>query len=185
MLAEMVAAGTLPPVADRLPKAEDLLVIKPVHEIGKYGGTWRRGFTGPADGQNGHRVAAGDRFLFWDADEFHKQTPNLAKSWDWSEDGMSIMPLLQGKKRERGPIFWHYPHYGNQGGVASAAVRNGDWKLIEFYHWDNFELYDLATDPGEQNNLASEMPEVAGRLRKKLANWQEVMRAKMPVPVVR
>jgi hypothetical protein len=47
----------LPAVADRLPVQSDLLVIQPVHEIGTYGGTWRRGFTGPGDGQNGHRVA--------------------------------------------------------------------------------------------------------------------------------
>ncbi|MDQ3249168.1 MAG: hypothetical protein M3Q45_08170, partial [Chloroflexota bacterium] len=47
MLAEMVAAGTLPPVEERLPEPEDLLVIQPLNEIGQYGGTWRRGFTGP------------------------------------------------------------------------------------------------------------------------------------------
>lgn len=70
MLKELVDAGTLPAVAERLPVREDLLVIKPLNEIGKYGGTWRRGFTGPGDGQNGHRVAGGDRFVFWDADEF-------------------------------------------------------------------------------------------------------------------
>ena len=50
MLDALVKDGKLPAVADRLPQREDLLVIKPLKEIGKYGGTWHRGFTGPADG---------------------------------------------------------------------------------------------------------------------------------------
>ena len=63
-LAELVKAGKLPPVQERI--GQDPLVIKPVHEIGKYGGTWR-GFTGPADFWNGYRCCAGpDHLLFWD-----------------------------------------------------------------------------------------------------------------------
>lgn len=117
MLAEMVAAGTLPPVAERLPQREDLLVIQPLHEIGKYGGTWRRGFTGPGDGQNGHRVAGGDRLLFWDADEFPKLTPNLAKGWEVSEDQKEITVFLRhGAKWSDGEPFtandiqWWFDH---------------------------------------------------------------------------
>lgn len=121
MLADMVKAGTLPPVAERLPAPEELLVIKPLKEIGKYGGTWHRGFTGPADGQNGHRVAGGDRFLFWDADEFPKQTPNLAKSWEVSEDGKVItLNLRKGVKWSDGTpfttkdvMFWYEKMYQN------------------------------------------------------------------------
>ena len=64
MLAELVKAGKLPPVEQRMP--EEPLVIKPVHEIGKYGGTWRRGFTGPGDVENGNRINASDKPLFWD-----------------------------------------------------------------------------------------------------------------------
>jgi peptide/nickel transport system substrate-binding protein len=106
MLAEMVAAGSLPPVEERLPVREDLLVIQPLSEIGKYGGTWRRGFTGPGDGQNGHRVAGGDRLLFWDADEFPKLTPNLAKGWEVSEDGTEITVFLRnGAKWSDGEPF--------------------------------------------------------------------------------
>ena len=66
MLAEMVAAGDLPPVAERLPDPEDIYVIKPLNEIGKYGGTWRRGFTGPADGENLMRINSSSRLLTWD-----------------------------------------------------------------------------------------------------------------------
>lgn len=106
MLAELVAAGSLPAVEERLPAREDLLVIQPLHEIGKYGGTWRRGFTGPGDGQNGHRVAGGDRLLFWDADEFPKLTPNLAKGWEVSEDGKAITVFLRnGAKWSDGEPF--------------------------------------------------------------------------------
>ncbi len=121
MLKEMVDAGSLPPVAERLPVREDLLVIKPVHEIGKYGGTWRRGFTGPGDGQNGHRVAGGDRFVFWDADEFPKVVPNLAKGWEISEDGTQITLFLrEGLKWSDGQpftandaMFWYEHMYQN------------------------------------------------------------------------
>ena len=64
MLAELVKQGKLPPVEQRVPK--EPLVIKPVHEIGRYGGTWRRGFTGPGDGENGNRIVSADKLLFWD-----------------------------------------------------------------------------------------------------------------------
>ena len=65
LLAQLVKAGKLPPVAERV--GQDPLVVKPVHEIGKYGGTWRRGFTGPGDKWNGYRAATGpDNLLFWD-----------------------------------------------------------------------------------------------------------------------
>ena len=62
MLAELVKAGKLPPVEQRVP--EEPLVIKPLHEIGKYGGTWRRGFTGPGDDENGNRIMGADKLLF-------------------------------------------------------------------------------------------------------------------------
>ncbi|MEZ4860523.1 MAG: ABC transporter substrate-binding protein [Caldilineaceae bacterium] len=103
MLDEM---SDLPPVAERLPVPSDLLVIQPVHEIGKYGGTWRRGFTGPADGQNGHRVAGGDRFVFWDAENFPEVVPNLAKSWEVNDGGKEIiLHLRDGVKWSDGEPF--------------------------------------------------------------------------------
>jgi arylsulfatase A-like enzyme len=104
--------------------------------------------------------------------------------WDLQLDGQSIVGLLGGGAVSERTLYWHYPHYHGSTWKPGAAIRDGDWKLIEFYHWDNFELYNLAADPGEQNNLASEMPEVAGRLREKLAAWQKVMGARMPVAVV-
>src|SRR5438105_3623216 len=86
-LAELVKQGKLPPVKDRLP--QDLMVIKPVKEIGKYGGTWRRGFTGPGDNENGNRINASDRPMLVD----HTGAvvnPSLAQSWKMSDDGKTF-----------------------------------------------------------------------------------------------
>src|ERR1041385_974438 len=63
-LAELVRQGKLPPVEKRLPA--EPLVLKPLKQTGRYGGTWRRGFVGPGDGENGNRINASDKLLFWD-----------------------------------------------------------------------------------------------------------------------
>src|SRR3954453_17231333 len=62
-LTELVKVGKLPPVEQRVP--QEPMVVKPLHSIGTYGGVWRRGFLGPGDGENGNRVRAGDKLLFW------------------------------------------------------------------------------------------------------------------------
>ncbi len=62
-------------------------------------------------------------------------------------------------------------------------MRDGDWKLIEFYHWDKVELYILKHDPGEQRELSKENPEKAKELLAKLHAWQKKMGAKMPQPI--
>ena len=83
-LAELVKAGKLPPVKERIP--EEPMVVKPLHSIGKYGGTWRRAFTGPGDGENGNRIVATDKILFWD----HTGTkimPCLARDWGSATTG--------------------------------------------------------------------------------------------------
>ena len=74
-------------------------------------------------------------------------------------DGTSFVPALKGDQLPERPLFWHYPHYGNQGGTPSGAVRLGQWKLIEWYEQGNLELFNLATDIGEQNDLAQRYPE--------------------------
>src|SRR5512134_2837887 len=66
MLAELVRTGKLPPLETRLPEPDDLMVVKPLKEIGRYGGRWRRGFTGPADNENGNRICSTDKILMWD-----------------------------------------------------------------------------------------------------------------------
>lgn len=89
-------------------------------------------------------------------------------------DGVSLAPLLSGKGelKER-PIFWHYPHYSNQGGKPGAAIRLGDYKLIEFFDPGLVELYNLAEDVGESKNLAEEMPGKVEELLQLLHGWQE------------
>lgn len=96
-------------------------------------------------------------------------------------DGMSLVPLLKGKSLARGPLYWHYPHYSNQGGAPGGVVRDGDWKLIEWYE-GTVELYNLAKDPEEANNLAVENPGKVNELRLKLAAWRKQVGAVMPTP---
>ena len=73
-------------------------------------------------------------------------------------DGRSLVPLLRGDAIEPRPLFWHYPHYGNQGGSPAGAVRVGDWKLIEWYEDGRRELFNIDKDLGERNDLAAENP---------------------------
>ncbi len=105
-----------------------------------------------------------------------KQRPRL------HADGINLVPLLTGGELKSRPLYWHYPHYHGSAWKPGASVRDGKWKLIEFYHYKNVELYDLAEDPGEQNNLVEKYPAVAARLQKQLADWQKKMNARMPVP---
>jgi len=104
---------------------------------------------------------------------------------DQHGDGESILPLLTGEKNHGltdRPIFWHYPHYGNQGGTPGSSVRQGDWKLIEFFEDGRLELYNLREDVGEGRNVAERHPEIAGDLHGKLAAWRESIDAQIPQP---
>ncbi len=98
-------------------------------------------------------------------------------------DGVSLVPLLmqRGALRERA-LYWHYPHYGNQGGSPSAAIRQGGWKLIEFFEDGRLELYNLSDDLGETRNLAGSMPDEARELAGKLHAWQKEVGARFPTP---
>jgi arylsulfatase A-like enzyme len=95
-------------------------------------------------------------------------------------DGVSLVPLLKGEKKERGAIYWHYPHYGNQGGAPGGAVRDGDWKLIEWYEDGRVELFNVAKDPGEKKDLAKAEPERVKAMKAKLAAWRKEVGAVMP-----
>lgn len=99
-------------------------------------------------------------------------------------DGKSLVPLLQGASAlPPRDTFWHYPHYHGSLWRPGSAIRSGHWKLIEFYEYDQVELYDLARDMGELKNLATQFPEITQTLRKSLRNWQNDMNAQMPQPV--
>ncbi|MBT3381645.1 MAG: sulfatase [Lentisphaerae bacterium] len=98
-------------------------------------------------------------------------------------DGMSFLPVLNGAStHDRGGIFWHFPHYGNQGGLPGCAIRKGDWKLIEFFEDDSIELYNLADDISETHNVASGHPEIVEELLVELHDWQHDVGALYPEP---
>ncbi len=94
-------------------------------------------------------------------------------------DGRSMTPIL---KQEGRAFFWHYPHYGNQGGSPGGAVRVGDYKLIEFFEDNRVELYNLKADLGEQNDLAAKMPDKVVELKRMLHEWRAEVGARMPTP---
>ncbi|MDG2383489.1 MAG: sulfatase [Pirellulaceae bacterium] len=96
-------------------------------------------------------------------------------------DGISIVPLLRGDSQEHQRTFyWHYPHYHGSTWTPGASIRDGNWKLIEFYHWEDVELYDLSKDLGERNDLSKQYPNKTAELRQKLKTWQTSMNARMP-----
>ena len=97
-------------------------------------------------------------------------------------DGVSLVPLLKGGAIEARDLFWHYPHYGNQGGEPSAIVRSGDWKLIHYYEDGRDELYNLAADIGEQTDVAAEHPAIAAALRAKIDRLLKETGARLPRP---
>ena len=98
-------------------------------------------------------------------------------------DGVSLMPLLRSEKElNREAIYWHFPHYGNQGGTPGSSVRAGDYKLIEFFEDGRVELYNLRNDISENNNIADEFPEITSKLKGLLKDWRERVEAKIPKP---
>lgn len=98
-------------------------------------------------------------------------------------DGIDIGGLFRGESAPpRDTLYWHYPHYSDQGGTPTGAIREGEWKLIEFFEDSHVELYNLALDPGEQYDFSSSFAPKAEELRRKLRDWRTRMRATMPAP---
>jgi len=98
-------------------------------------------------------------------------------------DGVSLVPILkQNRNLAERPLFWHYPHYGNQGGSPGSAIRLEKWKLIEFFEDHRVELYNLQLDYREQHNLAAEQPQLAAELRERLHAWRTSVGARLPTP---
>ena len=96
-------------------------------------------------------------------------------------DGISLCATMvdQTPLQDR-PIFWHFPHYGNQGDSPSSAILEGDWKLIQHFENETLELYNLREDVSETNNIAELHPEITQRLFKQLIDWQKEVEAKIP-----
>jgi arylsulfatase A-like enzyme len=98
-------------------------------------------------------------------------------------DGESFLPLLTGQGvLERQAIYWHFPHYGNQGGTPGSSVRAGDFKLIEFFEDGRLELYNLAEDIEEQHNLVEVETSRTAELHAMLQKWRKKVDAKIPEP---
>jgi arylsulfatase A-like enzyme len=98
-------------------------------------------------------------------------------------DGLSLVPVLSGQadKLDRDAIYWHYPHYGNQGGTPGSAIRMGDWKLIQFYTpGKDLELYNLADDIGEKNNLAKQEAVITKKMLKMLTDHLIATESRLP-----
>ncbi len=105
--------------------------------------------------------------------------PSLARRA--SVDGVSLVPLLkQSGSIERTALFWHYPHYANQGGRSGGVIRAGEWKLIEFYEEGRRELFHLAKDVSESRNLAEQEPDRVRELAAKFDVWRTDVGALMP-----
>jgi arylsulfatase A-like enzyme len=98
------------------------------------------------------------------------------------KDGASFLPFLEkpGTAPSGRPMFWHYPHWGNQGGSPGTAVRAGKWKLIQWQWPERTELFDLEADPGEKTNLAAEQPEITGDLTRRIKNFLGATHALQP-----
>ncbi|MFZ4985473.1 MAG: sulfatase [Blastocatellia bacterium] len=96
-------------------------------------------------------------------------------------DGLSLLPLLRNPQTrlERESLYFHYPHYYPTTSPVSA-VREGDWKLLEYFEDLHIELYHLREDPGEKNDLAGSQPAQASRLRTRLHEWRRAVNAQLP-----
>lgn len=103
------------------------------------------------------------------------------------QDGQSLVPLMKSNAEAIAagndrPLIWHYPHYGNQGGEPSGIYRQGPWKLIHYYEDGRSELYNLESDLGERNDLATAEPNRASLMKAKLEEFLNSVGAKFPSP---
>lgn len=99
---------------------------------------------------------------------------------DQHRDGISLVPLLkQNGTINREAIFWHYPHYSNQGGFPGAAMRAGDYKLLERFEDGRVHLFNLKDDISERNDLSAKMPDRVANMRKRLHGWYQEVDAKL------
>lgn len=98
-------------------------------------------------------------------------------------DGVSLMPLLKGADTlGRKAIYWHYPHYSNQGGTPAASMVSGDWKLIEFFEDGKLLLFNLRDDPSEFHNVAAQEPDRTAAMHAALKAWRIDVEARIPEP---
>lgn len=97
-------------------------------------------------------------------------------------DGVSLAPVMRGESIPERPLFWHYPHYGNQGGDPSSIIRRGDWKLIHYWEDHRRELYNVTEDPDETTDLAAQHAELVDKLGRELEAYLIRVGANLPRP---
>ena len=97
-------------------------------------------------------------------------------------DGKSFLSTVYSpeQKFERGPLFFHFPHFSGQNGYPAGAVRAEKWKLVENYENGKTELFNLEEDIAESNDLKLKHPEKAKELYDLFQNWLTEVGAKMP-----
>ncbi|TWT46845.1 sulfatase [Botrimarina hoheduenensis] len=108
------------------------------------------------------------------------QLPPSAVANRTDTDSVSLVPSMRGAPAAPRPLYWHYPHYGNQGGEPSSIVQRGTWKLIRYHEDGREELYDLSQDRGEQQNLALGQPQRVAELGALLDTWLAETGARQP-----
>jgi arylsulfatase A-like enzyme len=96
-------------------------------------------------------------------------------------DGIPLNDFIGNDRDPKRPLFWHYPHYSNQGGNPGSVIRMGRYKLIHDFEKGSKELYDLEEDIGEEHDISAQMPTIADSLYQLLDNWREVNNVKMMV----
>jgi arylsulfatase A-like enzyme len=99
---------------------------------------------------------------------------------DQHNDGVSLVPLLNGGSIDERLLIWHYPHYGNQGGEPSSIIRKGDWKLIHYYEDGREELYNLRNDLEESANMSAANPQLTNQLSELLFDYLNEVGARFP-----
>lgn len=99
-------------------------------------------------------------------------------------DGKSFLKTLLQPEADlnRGPVYWHYPHFSNQEGRPAGAIRRGDYKLVESYETGEVELFNLKEDLSESRNLRESMPQQTREMHHQLKQWQQQIKANMPLP---
>jgi arylsulfatase A-like enzyme len=98
-------------------------------------------------------------------------------------DGISFLRSIfsPAVKFERGPVYWHYPHFSNQRTRPAGAVRSGDYKVVERYETAAIELYDLHNDLSESHDISGQYPEKTKELSELLRQWRKEVNANMPL----